>query len=235
MNLSYLSKMTALLVLVSSSAMAKTINVQVSNLTEGQPFSHGILVAYDSSNSDVDPLFIPGKPDLGRGLADLSQYGNAEPLINYYSNVANAKEIDPVSIGQTSALYTISNVNVGDTLSYAAMLGITNDGFATLEGWTVPRENGVYMLPLEPWDDGTEGNNERFTGQVPGLSRIGMPAQAATGHPDVLPTQAEGFVHPHRGVLGSVSPGANSASDLDIAKQRFNDGQVGLITITVSE
>ena len=118
------------------------------------------------------PVFDEGKPDYGKGLEMLSEMGDPVGLITEYllegfeTGIFNipvgASDPAPLFPGET---YTFTfEANPGDYLSFATMLGKSNDLFLSLDDMGIPLFKGYTPIKgditglVSVWDAGTEVN-----------------------------------------------------------------------------
>jgi hypothetical protein len=183
-----------------------TYSITLENLTSTQPFSPPIFVTHTPAYN----LFQVGSL-ASDGIRYIAEGGNngpataeatASPLT--FDVVAQSALILPG--GSTSAVVTAPP---GARFSFAAMLGITNDGFTGVDTIRLPK-NGSVTYDLVGWDAGTETNNE-LVGYVGALGGGNM--RAPTHDP---------IAH-HPGILG--------IGDMSPAMYGWQD-PVGRLTIT---
>lgn len=133
------------------------------------PIAPGVWVLHKRGQK---PIFTEGKPDYGEGLELLSEVG--DPTMDYNSLLSEGYETGVYNIpdGVTSPApifpgesFTFDiNANPGDYLSFASMLGKSNDlffapgdmGIRLFEGKTPISGNITRLVKL--WDAGTEVN-----------------------------------------------------------------------------
>ena len=153
---------------MSSAGFARTITVELSNLTHGMYFTPRLAAAH----ADGVHLF-----DLGAvastGLRTMAETGNPGVL----AGELPAEAIFAVDLTGTSptiaagvprilgpggtATITLSDVADADVMfSIAAMLMPTNDAFVGLDSFAVPAGTGTYTILLNAYDAGTEANTE---------------------------------------------------------------------------
>jgi hypothetical protein len=111
------------------------------------------------------PVFTEGLPDYGIGLETLAETGNPEPL---YISLMNAGYVTGFMAGPDGPLFpgqmlefTIEG-QVGQTVSFASMLGASNDIFFSTGDKGIKLSNGVAEKDIthlfELYDAGTEVN-----------------------------------------------------------------------------
>ena len=148
-------------------------------------------------------------------LSRIAEVGNGQPMAGMLSKQNRVYDIaqgSGVILPGTSATFNIKGKPGFHQLSFAAMLGITNDGFTGVDGINLPK-HGTVTYYLHSYDAGSERNTE--------LERD----LAAFGNPDArVPTHRR--IRRHRGILG--------IGDLDPAIYGWKD-PVARLTITVME
>jgi len=229
-------KITALIpalpiALMSSMAFAQTIDVKVTNLTQGLHFTP-LLV---STHTDSSNVFEAGSVATA-ALQSMAEGGDIAPLLA-------ASPAEAVNIGNPAqgllapAMSTmVSDLNTGsnDLLSIVAMVLPTNDGFVGLDSWAIPSEAGTYTVYLNAYDAGTEVNDERLNTDTGG-SEDGIPGapggDAGTGGTGVTDSESNTSIHIHRGNLGDTSL-SGGTSDLDSRIHRWLN-PVAKVVVTV--
>ncbi|GAB2843058.1 spondin domain-containing protein [Pseudoduganella ginsengisoli] len=124
----------------------------------------------------------------------------------------------------TTATFTGGAGTANTQLTVLAMMVPTNDGFMALNAIDIPAAPGTYTYDVTAYDAGTEANDEKMAA-AGGINQPGMIFPAflndATGKlaSNINPNATgfanatkEGFVHIHRGIVGSA-PGGPSALD----------------------
>lgn len=212
----------ALALAVSSGAMAD-ITVDITNLTQGIAFTPFIVSAHDDSVH----FFNVGE-SASTALQAMAEGGDLSGLVAQ-ADAAGAVTLTNPAAGllMPGATITTDSIANGDMnkLSIAAMLLPTNDGFAALNGWTIPAEPGDYIVYLNAYDAGTEANDEIVVGGAggapgtPGIpaNPVGFGGENATG---VTSSEINGTVHIHRGNLGDTDP-TGGVSDVDSRIHRW--------------
>ena len=224
-------KTVALASLLTGVTQAAEIEVKIINNTGASTFTP-LLVTTHAHNTQ---LYTIGS-EASVALQTMAEGGNIALLVSDLNSeeatvVANPNE--GLLFAGKSTTATLNTTATNDSLSIVAMILPTNDGFVALNNWKVPTEPGVYRVNLNAYDAGTEANDEVINGGAP-LGTAGIPAdpsgnagENATG----FDTEAEGFVHVHRGVLGDTDP-EGGKSDLDATKHRWlNPVATAIITV----
>lgn len=217
--------------LLGGSLQAAEVDVTIVNMT-GASYFTPLLV---SAHPDSVRLFETGMAasDALQAMAeggDISGLGTE--LQGAGANVAENPAGGMLMPGH-SATATVMSSAENDTLSLAAMILPTNDGFVALNGWKIPEQPGTYHVHLSAYDAGTEGNDEIVNGAgMPGEPGIpadpgGHNGSGATG----VSAQPEGFVHIHRGILGDQDANGG-VSDLNSSVHRWlNPVATAIITV----
>jgi hypothetical protein len=217
--------------LLAGAANAAEVDVSIQNLTGGSFFTPLIVAVH---SHDVK-LFEVGAA-ASASLQAMAEGGDISGLSADLSAAGAVTSENPagglLAPGMATSL-TLTGDGTNDSLSLAAMILPTNDGFVALNDWKIPESAGTYTLYLNAYDAGTEGNNEVVNGAgTPGAP--GIPAdpggRAGSGASGIDAT-AEGYVHIHRGVLGDTDA-SGGVSDLDSRVHRWLN-PVAKVTVTV--
>ncbi|MCP5208148.1 MAG: spondin domain-containing protein [Hahellaceae bacterium] len=226
------SALPLVLAVASTSATAQTIDVKITNLTQGIYFTPLLVSAHASSAN----LFSVGE-SASSALQAMAEGGDISGLVTTVSSVGGVSAenpaaglLAPASSTMVSGLDTGSN----DRLSIVAMLLPTNDGFVGLDSWEIPQTAGTYTVYLNGYDAGTEANDEIVNGG--GMSGVpGIPANpGANGGENgtgVTTTESNQMIHIHRGNIGDTDA-TGGISDLDSRIHRWLN-PVAKVTITV--
>lgn len=269
-----LKKLSAIAVLLGAvnAAQAVTIQVKITNLTQGMHFTPRLLVAhtdavdlFEAGEAPSTPLaWVAEAGVIGMPALDDSPAG-AEDFASYLEDASRAANNAWQQFGGLLAPATTSMDYTFDTenhpyLSMVSMLVPTNDAFVGLDSWRIPTTSGTYVINLNAYDAGSEGNDEinptrsdiTEAGTGDALGGYGVPGMAAppptqpalgTGGAGVaLQIDAnnqiadgadtrEGIVHIHRNVLGDTDNTAG-VSDLDATVHRWLN-PVARITVIV--
>lgn len=227
------SRIAALLALASPMlATAQTIDVTVTNLTQGIYFTPLLLTAHTDGNH----LFEVGQ-EASAELQAMAEGGDISGLQTIADSILASSQADPAEGLLAPASYTmVSDWDTGDNdqLTVVAMLLPTNDGFVGLDSWTIPDEAGTYTVYLKGYDAGTEANDEIVNGG--GASGVaGIPANpgmnGGTGASGVTSSEPNTMIHIHPGNVGD-SDSEGGVSDLDSRIHRWLN-PVAMLTVTV--
>ena len=230
-----LALMAGAAIVGSSTALARDLHVDITNVTNGLYFTPLLVATHDGETH----LFEAGI-EASLHLQWMAEGGNIDGLVDdvefsggrYVANPAQGL----LGPGETAS----ATLEVGGQgtayLSITAMLLPTNDGFVGLDGLKIPTKAGSYTYYLHAFDAGTEVNDEIVTGGgAPGAP--GIPADpganSGTGGSGVLSTEHNATVHIHRGVIGDTDP-LGGISDLDSRVHRWN-GPVAKLVLDVSD
>ena len=168
----------------------RTYAVSITNVTRGIMFTP-ILVATHQAGQRLWNL---GQP-ASAALAIIAESGNTGPLaamINATPKASTAASSGRLEAGKT---VTVNVTSLGDsnTLSVAAMMLPTNDGFIGVTNVPLPKDKEVLTYLSNGHDAGSEPNDE-LCANIPGPTCGGQ-----GGSPDA---GGEGFVHIHAGIHG---------------------------------
>lgn len=229
--LNQIVKSVAAASLLVGTLQSAEVDVEVVNLTGGNYFTPLLVAAHPDTTS----LFEIGTA-ASASLQAMAEGGDISLLSADLQAISAAVQENPagglLAPGQ-SAMTTLTTDSNNDTLSVAAMILPTNDGFIALSGWKIPEAPGTYHLYLNAYDAGTEANDEIVNGAgTPGDPGIpadpgGHQGSGASG----LSVSAEGFVHIHRGVLGDQDP-TGGTSDLNSTLHRWLN-PIATVIVTV--
>lgn len=230
-----LALMAGAAIVGSSTAIARDLRVDITNLTNGLYFTPLLVAAHDGETH----LFEAGT-EAGANLQAMAEGGDISGLIGDVEFSGGRYVADPAQgiLGPAETASAALEVGGRGTayLSITAMLLPTNDGFVGLDGLEIPTKAGSYTYYLHAYDAGTEANDEIVNGGgAPGTP--GIPADpggnSGTGGSGVLSTEHNMTVHIHRGVIGDTDP-VGGVSDLDSRVHRWN-GPVAKLVLGVSE
>lgn len=237
--------------LVAPPIQAFEVAFTIENLTNAITFRPFLVAAHRKNN----PLFKAGQSARAPAfdgmqamaecggvsdLADRMESGGANVVAN---PVNNANPFDPplgllfpagieggalFDAGLAGSVSGTINVSRRNThLSVVAMLLPTNDAFAGLDSFKIPRKRGTYVVFLPAYDAGTETNDEVMADDNPldcvtdepgyPVDPLGNDGAGGTGvqSPDVSDR-----MHIHRGQLGDLDP-VGGVSDLDSSVHRW--------------
>ncbi|WP_125781772.1 spondin domain-containing protein [Pseudoalteromonas rubra] len=221
------------ILLASGTASAASLDVKVTNLTQGIYFTPLLVSAHTS-----DAMLFQAGEKASSALTAMAEGGSLTGLSEILTGI-NANTMENPAGGLlapvTSTMTSLETDAGNDRLSIVAMMLPTNDGFVGLNSWPIPTAPGTYHIYLNAYDAGTEANNELV---VEGSGAPGTPGIPAS--PGVAPgTQGMGVtemeentnVHIHRGNLGDDEQ-VGGKSDLHNTVHRWLN-PVAKVTVTV--
>ncbi|WP_298439853.1 spondin domain-containing protein [uncultured Ferrimonas sp.] len=215
-------------------AHAATVDVQLTNLSQGLYFTPLLISAHDAQYQ----LFNVGSA-ASPELAAMAEGGSLDGLVTLADSISAVSAVNPAQGLLMPATSTDASLSLdGDyVLSVTAMILPSNDGFVGLNSWPIPTEPGTYTLYLNAYDAGTEANNELLLDGAGAPGMLGMPAipggLGGSGGTGVTTTEATPVVHIHRGSLGD-SDANGGVSDINSSVHRWLN-PVAKLTVTVSE
>ena len=187
------------LLMSSSAALAggsPTYQVTITNLTNAISFTP-ILVASHRKPIELFDLGTAASDEL-TAVAEGGATGSLEALLHSNPDVIDVQNSVGL-LGPGESVTVILNAMHGARyISVASMMLPTNDGFIALESVrAASKKSKTYFSP--GYDSGTELNDE-LCANIPGPTCGGTPFS---------PGVAEGYVHIHRGMHGSVDLAAD--------------------------
>lgn len=194
-------------------AEATPYEVTITNLTYSQIFSPPVVVSHTSSVSVGAAGGVASSE-----LVDVAENGNPTPLFDLLDGAPGVIDVEaatgPILPGE-SQTFTVEVLGKDTLISAVGMLIATNDAFFFANGVPAPLR-GVLKVNADAWDAGSETNSE-LCSEIPAIlcGEGDNPNNRNT-------TDAEGFLHVHRGVHGGA--------DLDPAVYDWRSG-VAMITI----
>lgn len=220
------------LLFASHFASAQTVDIEVTNLTQGIFFTPLLVSVHDSSTH----LFEAGQSATAE-LQAMAEGGDISGLVTATTALGAVNSENPAGgVLAPSTSTQVSDLDTGSNthLSIVAMLLPTNDGFVGLNGWEIPEEAGRYTIYLNGYDAGTEANNELVNGGgTPGV--LGIPGNpggnGGTGASGVTTTETNQTIHIHRGNVGDTDA-LGGVSDVDSRIHRWLN-PVAKVVVTV--
>jgi hypothetical protein len=220
---------------MSTAGMAATIDVEMTNLTQGMYFTPVLITTH---SGDVS-LFTAGETASSE-LQAMAEGGNIDELMV----VAEAGGADTLAnpaggllAPTTTTSGTIETTEGNEYLSLVAMILPTNDGFVGLDSWMIPEQAGVYTITLNAYDAGTEANDELRGSGEPGVAGMPVPAplEALVGMnaSGVVNEISNSAVHIHPGNIGDTESDGG-ISDVNSQIHRWLN-PVATLTITIAE
>ena len=163
--------------------------VTITNMTEGQPFSPGVIVTH---SPDVH-LFQAGAAP-SQGVIEIAEDGMPATAAETLQGMMSLDVTDMVMIKApimrmgtdmpNSASFTIS-ANEGDVLSVLTMLICTNDGFVGVD--SMPLTGEASEMGAVAYDAGSEVNNELTNSIVDPYGAAGPVGFAEDGNINDIP------------------------------------------------
>lgn len=193
-------------------------DVTIENLTNGQPFSPGVVVTH-TSQLDV---FTVGDT-ASAGVKAVAEAGNEAPLAGALQGATGAGNVMrfetptvPMNFpaGNPKPNRTIVRITAppgSDRLSVVTMLTCTNDGFTGVDAVQLPMDAATVTFTGVAYDARAEVNNEQSPFIVPGCSAFG---------PVNLPIDGNALA-PESGVI-IEHPGLQGTGDLPAVAQWTN-------------
>jgi hypothetical protein len=201
---------------VAPSALARTYEVKIKDLTEGQPLTPPVTATHAGKHV----VFEVGQP-ASVGVREIAENGNNAPLLAFL-NADPFGVVSDVEQGGTGPLvpagkpgsamfddrvtFQIDAGRGANRLSFASMLVCTNDGFTGVDSLKLPRNvGGVARAATNGYDARTEQNTEDYADIVPPCqSLIGEDAgESDPGTAVSDPALAEGgVIEHHEGIQG---------------------------------
>ena len=221
-------------VFISTPTLARDIQVEVTNLTNGVYFTP-LLVAAHNRNTHLFEVGTAASSELQA----MAEGGDISGLAHIVESVGGAYVADPagglLAPGETASASLKLHGRSTSHLSITGMLLPTNDGFVGLDALRIPKRHGSFTYYLKGYDAGTEANDELITGGgAPGAP--GIPADPG-GNAGINGTGTAGpdhnsTVHIHRGIVGDTDP-IGGISDLDSRVHRWLN-PVARVKVTVT-
>lgn len=216
---------------VSTFANAAQYEVTVTNTTAGIHFTP-LIVAAHSPSAAMFNTATAASPEM-QAIAEGGDVSSMAALLESIgASVATGAGLVAPGASET---FIIETSDTNSVLSLTGMLLPTNDGFVGLNSVHLPASGTAYYSAAA-YDAGTEANDEIVGSGAPGeagfpapppLVATGLLGSGGTG----IHVEAEGFVTPHRGVIGDLDP-AGGFSDINAAIHRWAD-PVATIKVTM--
>jgi len=222
-----------LITLGMQSAQAASLDIKITNLTQGIYYTPILIAAH----SDENHLFESGMT-ASTELQMMAEGGNISGLATMLDSYSADKVENPAQGLLAPAQSTMAMLETSDgnnMLSITAMMLPTNDGFVGLDSWKIPTEAGTYTVLLNAYDAGTEANNELILEGSGAPGMLGIPAAPGIGAgmagSSVTNEETNTMVHIHRGTLGDDDM-EGGKSDLNNTVHRWLN-PVAKVTVTV--
>jgi len=182
--------------------------VQFTNLTFNQPMSPAAVILHEPGYhafTDGEPASV-GIEILAEGADPTMLLSEASSSTNYLDSNTTEGGTGPRSTSSTATL-VIPDLDVDNLrLSFASMLGNTNDAFTGLNamdvsGMTVGQSTS-FMAPT--WDSGTEANLESAS-TIPGPAASAAGGGGASAGYDAARDDLFDRVHFHQGIVSNAN------------------------------
>lgn len=220
------------LFLASTFATAQTVDIEITNLTQGMYFTPILISAHDSSQH----LFEAGQSATAE-LTAMAEGGDISSLASASEALGAMNSLNPANgplAPSSQTMITDFDTGTNSYLSITAMLLPTNDGFVGLDSWSIPEATGTYTVYLNAYDAGTEANDEIVNGGG-SVGVLGIPANpGANGGSNgtgVTTSETNQTIHVHRGNVGDTDLNAG-VSDVDSRIHRWLN-PVAKVVVTV--
>lgn len=150
--------------------MIEKLNANTQIMTGLSP---ALVVVYKGEN----PIFKVGQQDAGKGLKEISQFGNTSNLLNYLKTISNVSGVyvagnAPITPGKSAS--TQIQISAGDKIAFVTMFGFSNDWFYANESEISAGNIGNLTSSVSLFDSGTginqypgAGNHQALFGGIP--------------------------------------------------------------------
>jgi hypothetical protein len=233
MNKTTSALITGLSLMASSQTMAASVEVNITNLTQGIYFTP-LLVAAHSSDSHLYQVGSKASSQL-QAMAEGGDISGLAAVLSGINASTAANPAEGLLAPTASTMAMVESSETNSTLSLVAMMLPTNDGFVGLDAWPIPTQAGTYHIYLNAYDAGTEANNELIVDGSGAPGSLGIPAAPGmapgTQGSGVTSEETNMMVHIHRGNLGD-DEAMGGKSDLHNTVHRWLN-PVAKVTVTV--
>ena len=202
-------------VLLAPSASAREYEVEVRNLTEGQPLTPPLAATHSGKNA----IFRVGRA-ASVGVREIAENGNLAPALaqleaDPFDRIGRFTAFDEplvpagtpgAAMFADTATFTIRGPRSAKRFSWISMLICTNDGFAGANSLKLPRKVGdTKVKRSNAYDARTELNTEDYADIVPPCQGLIGDSSADEGTGVSNPDLAQGgVIGPHKGIAGGV-------------------------------
>lgn len=206
----------------SSSVLAANLTVSVTNLTRATWFTPLLISAHPASFKSFNEGSAASVEI--QSIAEAGDTTGMQAILPAGSSKIFDPNSGPLKPGGsvTSATFSGGAGTTNTQLTILAMLVPTNDGFVGLNAIDIPTAPGTYTYEVSAYDAGTEANDEKKAA-AGGINQPGLifppflndasGKLAATINPNATGfanATKEGFVHIHRGIVGSAQGGVSA-------------------------
>ncbi len=221
------------LTLASSTLVAQELSITLTNLTQGLHFTPVITAAH-TSESNIFMLGSSATPELQAMAEGGDISALAMMLMNSDANINENPAMGLLAPGMSTS-YNLSTDMANTSLSLAAMILPSNDGFVGTSNWMIPETAGTYTIFLNAYDAGTEANDELRGSGAPGEAGMPVPPpldpSMGMGGMGLTDMESNTMIHIHRGTIGDDDM-EGGKSDLNNSIHRWLN-PVAKLTITV--
>ncbi|CAA0079158.1 Uncharacterised protein [BD1-7 clade bacterium] len=241
MHLKKLAIGVALGASLAQTAVARDIQLELTNLTNGMAFTPRLVVlhtadvdlftggtapsnalAWMAEAGQLDPYNAdprPGLAELGDGFVPALNGTGGADVSQVYSGSGNVADENTLRVfnsllmpGNVAPYGTMTVPEGQNYLSMVSMLVPTNDAFLGIDTWRIPEEPGTYFININAYDAGTEANDELVPAGRDGFGAYALPGMA------VPP--------PVAGLVGSNGTGVALTEDQIANNETANEGTV---------
>jgi len=189
--------------LKSSEAGSRLYEVTITNLTNTQPLSPGVVVTH---TKDVEVWAVGNA--ASEGIRQIAENGDELPAVGELTGAPGIFEVVGIGLppihrvgglGGTAQTFRIAARGNANRLSVAVMLICTNDGFTGVSGVKLPGGFKPEEFLANGYDAGTEANDQLYTHVVDPCGAIGPAAVAPDGQ-NLRTATPSGVIAPHPGI-----------------------------------
>ncbi|NRA60885.1 MAG: hypothetical protein HRU25_08215 [Psychrobium sp.] len=208
--------------LASTNVSASDLSIEITNLTHGIHFTPFLVASHDGDTH----LFKSGTM-ASTALQMMAEGGDISALSALVTAAGGQTSENPgaglLAPGKIISAFDF-DTKTDMYLSLTAMLLPTNDGFAGLDSWKIPTTAGTYVVLVNAYDAGTEGNNELIVEGAGAPNVLGIPAdpsmKSGSGGSGLTTMDENTMIHIHRGALGD-DDATGGKSDLNNMVHRW--------------
>lgn len=204
-------------------AHAAELEISIQNLTRGVYFTPLLVTTHPEGTA----LFSAGQP-ASMQIRQMAEGGDTSGLQQLLGELNCTFDANPagglLAPAQTATTRLTGGADTANPLlSVVGMILPSNDGFVGLNAIRIPADPGTYHYTVAVYDAGTEANDEIRGSGTPGMPGMPVPPplEPVVGiNGSGVSSDAEGFIHIHRGVLGDTDA-RGGRSDIDSQRHRW--------------